>query len=171
MSDHVRPKAKLVWHNVRSGKKNYNPHWWVCVSGYLYMCADVITVGDNKKFTFHICTIIVRTKNLCSVLRNFFHTTIANSAIITVPSMWLNLATFIPATDNEQKTITQLRPFNKAYSITNSGIRYVVPRAFTWWAGFCQWSIVLLLYLWFCKSCGNWTKTSKESDPGSKSYM
>ena len=59
---------------------------WVsgCVGGYLYMCTDVTTVGDNKRFTFHIRTIVVRTKNLCSVLRNF---SISDSAIIAVPSM------------------------------------------------------------------------------------
>jgi len=54
------------------------------------------TVAVNKKFTFRIrTTIVVRTENLRSRSTQFFRTTIADSAIIAVPSKWLNSPTFI----------------------------------------------------------------------------
>jgi len=58
------------------------------------------TVAVNKSCTFRIRTmIVVGTENLCSVLHNFFHTTIADSAIIAVSSgktrelfLWLQVS-------------------------------------------------------------------------------
>jgi len=54
------------------------------------------TVAVNKKFTFRIrTTIVVRTENLRSRSTQFLRSTIADSAIIAVPSKWLNSPTFI----------------------------------------------------------------------------
>ena len=62
----------------------------------LFHSLEGYTVAVNKKFTFRIrTTIVVRTENLRSRSTKFLRSTIADSAIIAVPSKWLNSPTFI----------------------------------------------------------------------------
>lgn len=94
-------------------------------------------------------------------LYQLFHSTVGNSAIIAVPSEWLNSLIFISRDKGQH--IAEAVPYN----VLENQQRILLSKNFTWWAGF--WRLITWLFVSVSvKRCGIRTMTMQGEIQGLK---